>query len=157
MRWQDLIATSRLLTSTPDPNTVPLPDSLRRAVSTAYYAVFHALANSNADCLIGTPTNPLLEHAWHRARRGLDHTSARRHLEQDRHRLSPPVQRFIATLAALQNARHTADYDASRRFTLTEAHSWIDRAEEAITDFMSVDADERRAVSVQALIRGRGN
>ncbi len=25
MRWQDLIATSRLLTSTPDPNTAPLP------------------------------------------------------------------------------------------------------------------------------------
>ena len=60
MRWQDLIATSRLLTSTPDPNTAPLPDSLRRAVSTAYYAVFHALANSNADCLIGVPTSPLL-------------------------------------------------------------------------------------------------
>ena len=82
MRWQDLIATSRLLMSTPDPNTAPLPDSLRRAVSTAYYAVFHALANSNADCLIGVPTSPLLEHAWDRARRGLDHTPARRNLEQ---------------------------------------------------------------------------
>ena len=65
MRWQDLIVTSRLLTSTPDPNTAPLPDSLRRAVSTAYYAVFHALANSNADCLIGAQTSPLLEHTWH--------------------------------------------------------------------------------------------
>ena len=103
MRWQDLIATSRLLTSTPDPNTAPLPDSLRRAVSTAYYAVFHALANSNADCLIGVPTSPLLEHTWQRARRGLDHTPARRNLEQDRHRFSPPVQEFITTFAALQN------------------------------------------------------
>ena len=156
MRWQDLIATSRLLTSTPDPNTAPLPDSLRRAVSTAYYAVFHALANSNADCLIGVPTSPLLEHTWQRARRGLDHTPARRNLEQDRHRFSPPVQEFITTFAALQNARHTADYDASRQFTLTETQSWIYRAEEAITDFMSVDEDERRAVAVQALIRGRG-
>ena len=157
MRWQDLVSASRLLTSTPDPNTAPLPDSLRRAVSTAYYAAFHALANSNADCLIGTPTNRLLEHAWQRARRGLDHTLARRNLEQDRHMFSPPVQMFISTFAALQNARHTADYDASRQFTLTEAQSWIDRAEEAITDFMSVDADERRVVAVQALIRGRGN
>jgi len=157
MRWQDLIAASRLLTSTPDPTTAPLPDFLRRAVSTAYYAVFHALANSNADCLIGPPTNPLLEHAWHRARRGLDHTSARRNLEQDRQRFSPSVQEFIATFAALQNARHTADYDASRQFTLTEAQSWIDRAEQAIRDFMSVDEDERSAVAVQALIKERGN
>ncbi len=123
MRWQDLIAASRLLTSTTDQNTAPSPDSLRRAVSTAYYAAFHALANSNADCLIGTPTSPLLEHAWHKVRRGLDHTPARRNLEQDRPRFSPPVQEFIATFAALQNARHTADYDASRQFTLTEAHS----------------------------------
>ena len=66
------------------------------------------------------------------------------------------MQEFITTFAALQNARHTADYDASREFTLTETQSWINRAEEAITDFMSVGEDERRAVAVQALIRGRG-
>ena len=47
MRWQDLMVTSHLLSGTPDPNTTPLPDSLRRAVSTAYYALFHALANSD--------------------------------------------------------------------------------------------------------------
>lgn len=66
MQWRDLIAASRLLASMSDPNSIPLPDALRRAVSTEYYAVFHALANSNADCLIGPPTDPLLEHAWHR-------------------------------------------------------------------------------------------
>ena len=86
MQWRDLIAASRLLASMSDSDTVPLPDSLRRAVSTAYYAVFHALANSNADCLIGPPTDPLLEHAWHRIRRGLDHSQARRNLE---HRSRP--------------------------------------------------------------------
>ena len=31
-------------------------DDLRRAVSTAYYAMFHALANSNANTLIGAPS-----------------------------------------------------------------------------------------------------
>jgi hypothetical protein len=108
-------------------------------VSTAYYAVFHALANSNADCLIGSPNDALLEHAWHRVRRGLDHDAGRRNLEQDRHRFSAPVQEFIATFAGLQNARHAADYDASRQFTPTEVQSWIDQAEKAITDFMGVD------------------
>ncbi len=66
MRWQDLTAASRLLANAVNPNTAPPPDFMRRAVSTAYYAVFHALASSNADCLIGTSTDPLLEHAWHR-------------------------------------------------------------------------------------------
>ena len=155
MQWQDLIATSRLLTSTTESHPAPLPDSLRRAVSTAYYALFHALANSNADCLIGAPADPLLQHAWNRVQRGLDHTAARRNLEQDRHRFSQPVQEFIATFAALQNARHTADYDSSRQFSLTEAQSWINQAEKAITDFMAVDSNERRAVAVQALVRGR--
>ena len=157
MQWRDLIAASRLLASMSDPNSTPLPDALRRAVSTAYYAVFHALANSNADCLIGPPTDPLLEHAWHRIRRGLDHNQARRNLEQDRHRFSPPVQEFITTFAGLQDARHTADYDARRQFTLTETLSWIDLAEEAITDFMDVALNERRAVAAQTLIRRRPN
>ena len=40
------------------PNTQPLQDSLRRAVSTAYYAMFHALASSNADCLVGYASRP---------------------------------------------------------------------------------------------------
>ena len=157
MRWRDLIAASRLLASMSDSDTTPLPDSLRRAVSTAYYAVYHALANSNADCLIGPPTDPLLEHAWHRVQRGLDHNQARRNLEQDRHRFSPPVQKFITAFAGLQNARHTADYDARRKFTLTETFSWIDLAEKAITGFMGVALNERRAVAVQALIRRRTN
>ena len=49
MQWRDLIAASCLLASMSDPNSTPLPDALRRAVSTAYYAVFHVLANRNAD------------------------------------------------------------------------------------------------------------
>ena len=157
MQWRDLIAASRLLASMSDSDTVPRPDSLRRAVSTAYYAVFHALANSNADCLIGPPTDPLLEHAWHRVRRGLDHNQARRNLEQDLHRFSSPVQEFVTTFAGLQDARHAADYDARRQFTVTETFSWIDLAEEAITDFLGVALNEQRAVAAQALIRRRTN
>ena len=84
MRWQDFIATARLLTTTPHTNAQPLQDSLRRAVSTAYYAMFHALASRNADCLVGTPHDSLTEHAWARIYRGLNHSTARRNLLQDR-------------------------------------------------------------------------
>lgn len=157
MPWQDLIAASRHLIATNNTNAPPSTDFLRKAVSTAYYAAFRALADSNADCLIGNPTNPLLEHAWHRIQRGLDHSAARNNLNRDRQRFSAPVQEFIDTFDALQNARHTADYDTSRVFTPSEASAWVDRAETAITNFLSADVHERRAVAAQALIRGRSN
>ena len=89
MRWQDLITTARLLATAPHPNTQPLPDSLRRAVSAAYYAMFHALASSNAECLVGVPHDQLTEHAWSRTYRGLNHNSARRNLLQSRGLFSP--------------------------------------------------------------------
>ena len=157
MGWQDLIATSRLLTSSQNPDTQPLQDSLRRAVSTAYYAMFHALSNSNADCLVGVPHDPLSEHTWSRVYRGLNHNSARRNLLQDRHLFSPQVRHFAVTFAQLQDQRHRADYDPSTTFTLIQTLDWIDSAEVAIEGFMQTDADERKMVAIQSLIGRRSN
>ena len=47
--------------------------SLRRAISTAYYAVFHSLARIAADLIVGTDRNE----AWHQAHRALEHGSAK--------------------------------------------------------------------------------
>lgn len=157
MRWQDLIAASRLLTAMPHPDTYPLQDSLRRAVSTAYYAMFHALAGSNADCLVGTPHDPLTEHAWSRIYRGLNHNTARRNLLQDQGLFSPPVRQFAAYFAQLQDLRHQADYNPNRAFNLPQTLEWIDRAESAIERFMETDVDERKVIAVQTLIARRDN
>ncbi len=157
MRWQDLITTSRMLLTTLHPNTQPLPDSLRRAISTAYYAMFHALASSNADCLVGTPHDPLTEHAWSRTYRGLNHNAARRNLLPDLGLFSPQVRRFADAFAQLQAARHSADYDPNKSFTLSETLAWIDLAEEVIQGFMQTDADERKMVAIQSLIGRRTN
>ena len=157
MRWQDLIATSRLLTTTPYANTQPLQDSLRRAVSASYYAMFHALASSNADCLVGTPHDPLTEHAWSRIYRGLNHQAAKRNLLQDRGLFSPGIRQFADTFAQLQDQRHPADYDPNKSFTLFETLALIDLAEAAIQGFMQTDADERKMVTIQSLIGRRAN
>ena len=157
MRWQDLIATARLLATTLHPNTQPLQDSLRRSVSTAYYAMFHALASSNADSLVGTPHDPLTERAWSRVYRGLNHNAARRNLLQDRDLFSPQVQQFAGAFAQLQDVRHSADYDPNRTFTLPETLDWIVRAEAAIESLMQTDADERKIVAIQSLIGRRAN
>ena len=157
MRWQDLIAASRLLATALDSDSEPLQDSLRRAVSTAYYAMFHALASSNADCLVGAPHGALGEHAWSRCYRGLNHGPARRNLLQDQQLFSPQIEHFAVVFSQLQDQRHSADYDPGKSFTLTEVMAWIDLAEEGIEAFMLANADERRMVAVQTLIARRGN
>ena len=157
MRWQDLITASRLLTAAPHPDTQPLQDSLRRAVSTAYYSMFHALASSNAECLVDTPHDPLTEHAWSRIYRGLNHNAARRNLLQDRSLYSLHVQQFADAFAQLQDQRHRADYDPNRTFSRPQALYWIERAEGAIDNFMQISADERKMVAIQSLIGRRTN
>ena len=147
--WQDLLASSHQAVGS------GLPGSVRRSVSTAYYAMFHALAASNADCLVGSPQGSLDHHVWLRIYRGMDHRDARQNLNQDRQRFSPPVQRFIDTFGELQDARHAADYDPSRVVTPSEATHWIGRAGAAITEFVQVDRSERTAVAIQALIKRR--
>ena len=155
MRWQDLITSSRLLAATLNPNGQPLQDSLRRAVSTAYYAMFHALASSNADCLVGTPHDPLSGHAWSRVYRGLNHNAARRSLLQDLDLFSPQIKQFANAFTQLQDLRHQADYDPNKIFTLDEVLDWINLAETAIEEFMLTSADERKMVAIQSLVARR--
>ena len=147
--WQDLLASSYQAVAS------GLDGSIRRSVSTAYYVMFHALAASNADCLVGAPQSRLDQHTWLRAYRGMDHSDARRNLNQDRRLFSPPVQRFIDTFGELQDARHWADYDPSRVITPSEATHWIGRSGAATFEFMQVDRSERTAVAIQVLIRRR--
>ena len=118
--------------------------------------MFHALASSNADCLIGTPNDSLSEHAWSRLYRGLNHDTAKRNLQQDQSLFSPAIRHFADTFAQLQDQRHLADYEHSKVFTLSESLTWIDQAEDAIRNFMQTSAQERKMVAIQSLIRRRG-
>lgn len=155
MNWIALISSSRALATSTLPDIRPTDEALRRAVSTAYYAMFHALATSNADCIIGVARDPTGRHAWNRIYRGLDHRISREQLQQDQELFSPAIRRFATTFGQLQAVRHLADYDHEQNFTPDQAATWIDRAEEAIRDFMQASIEERRAVAVQSLIRRR--
>ncbi len=157
MNWEALIASSRALVAPVPPASQPTDEALRRAISTAYYAMFHALATSNADCIVGIPNDPTSRHAWDRVYRGLEHGIARTQLQQDQHLFSPDTRRFGDTFGRLQEVRQRADYDHAETFTTNLANTWIDRAEEAIRGFMQASVDERTAVAVQSLIRRRRN
>ena len=63
MNWEALIASSRTLSAPVPPASQPTDEVLRRAISTAYYPMFHALATSNADCIIGIERAALIRNA----------------------------------------------------------------------------------------------
>ena len=95
MDWVELLRASRLLAA-----GQPSQEALRRAVSTAYYAMFHALANSNADLIAG-PRTPANQSNWTAIYRSLRHYRAENPLHGWPHLFSPPVQNFAVVIAAM--------------------------------------------------------
>ena len=121
-------------------------EDLRRAVSTAYYALFHALANSNANTLIGTPKNDDDNAAWNRTHRALEHGAARNRFQHTGHMEAFPdiVREFADTFNELQRERQTADYNPDHIFTLSGALQIIDHARQAILRFTGISPEIRR-------------
>jgi hypothetical protein len=107
---------------------------LRRAVSDAYYALFHALATLCADNLIGVTKRD--SQAWRRIYRGLEHGRAKDEFNrQDVRQLHANVGRIAAAFIQLQDARHAADYDpATTLRRRSDAEALVSTAESAIAD-----------------------
>ena len=51
--WSELIVAGQANLAPQPPSNQPTPAAIRRGISGAYYAAFHALTASNADALIG--------------------------------------------------------------------------------------------------------
>ncbi len=119
------------------------------------YAVFHALAASNADVLAGPVYDSLTAEAWVRIYRGLNHNQARSQLQQNRSRFSANVQVFADLLRDLQNERHNADYNPLKIFTAQTAATWLNKADIVIANFLQASLSERVAVAIFTLVRTR--
>ena len=104
---------------------------LRRAVSTAYYVVFHCLAGAAANLLVGRSRGS----AWHRVYLALEHGKAKSACghKQAMKRFQPEIQYFADTFVILQDARHRADYALEGRYYKLDVLADIDQAENAIT------------------------
>ena len=157
MKWQHLIEMARLLAGQGALITPGRPRQamLKKAVSAAYYALFHALCYSNANVLIGSSARAARLPGWTRTYRALDHNAARDRLLQHHSGASPAVQSFGTAFSVLQANRHRADYDPGARFYRANTVSLIDRAEDAIRAFLSTDDQERRELAAAVLMRGR--
>ncbi len=136
----------------------PLQASLRRAVSAAYYAVFHLLVDAGGRSLTDS-TDVKLRHQLQRA---YNH-AAMKTVCQNLHTLIPlmtqplePQLRDVArTFVDLQQARHDADYDRSVTFIRTDVLQKIALANSAFSNWKAIHSNQNARVFLAALLLQR--
>jgi hypothetical protein len=137
----------------------PRQASLRRAVSTAYYALFQALCETCASRLVGRG-KPW--EAYTPIFRAVEHTRTSQTLSHRSFANAPALQRLGFAFNELQAAREWADcnpeprpkFDATRNsspFTRSEALTLVELAEEAVQILDGLD-DETRLNLVTRLV-----
>ena len=152
MNSRDLIETARRLTEFGTPQ--PTQADLRRAVSTAYYVLFHCLAGAAADLLTGSSRR---SPEWHQVYRALEHGKARNACQQQGVMRTFPmeIRSFAKAFVDLQDARHQADYAPESRYLKPDVLAIIDTVEEAIDRFEQADVRHQRSFAVHVLFKRR--
>lgn len=154
MKPLDLIASANILVRSCKGK--PSQVSLRRATSSAYYAMFHCLARTCADLLVGGSNAARSKHAWRQTYRALEHGFAKSACKDGIVTKFPKaIEDFANNFVALQEKRHAADYDPSVKLTKSEVIADIAAAQEAITQFQREQAKDRRAFAAHVLFKKR--
>jgi uncharacterized protein (UPF0332 family) len=124
MTYHDDLLDQALHLARRDP-TRPKQASLRRAVSTAYYALFHLLISEAVSYWRLKRQRTLLARSFdHRKMKGVCHNCRSQIAD---------LRAVAKTFVDLQDSRHRADYDNSGVWTKMEAMSAIKRARTAFT------------------------
>jgi len=147
---QELIDTCRNLLTPPTSDA-----DLRRAISTAYYALFHALAASNAELIAGQPGSARSTHAWDRTYRRLEHGRARNNLSANRNLISQDGDEFVRIFIEAQGHRLQADYDPNAQINISLAMHLIAQADATIRNFAQLTEEERRFLAAQSMFDSR--
>lgn len=137
----------------------PRQANLRRAVSTAYYAMFHCLAAICADLLVGGEGSERSEPAWRQVYRALEHGAARQRCNRPAmmQRFPAEIQDFAEKFVLMQQKRHQADYGPEGVFDKDTVLQDIIAVAEAIAKLRSVPVKDRRAFAVYLLFSLRNN
>ena len=134
----------------------PRQANLLRAMSTVYYALFHALARTCADCLIGTGQRR--SRAWAQVYRAVEHSAVKEACKHDTMlRFPDAVQNFADLFVEMQIARHRADYDPRTNVSRVQVGRGIELARRVIDDFNDVALPDRRAFAAYVLLRRRAD
>jgi hypothetical protein len=150
----DLIAQATKLIR-PPPAGPPLQVDFRRAISSAYYAVFHLTLAAAADVVVGRIHRGSPNYAL--VYRSVDHRGFKELCEVTRKSslpakyrnhgpaggFGPDLKGFASAAAALQEARHEADYDPRPRFRTSKAVLQIDLARTALHHWAAAPPEQR--------------
>jgi len=134
--------------------TRPKQISLSRATSTAYYALFHALAYLCARELVGWAKDWKFVTPIYRA---LDHSTVKRVFERDRDGAiyGEEVAEIGRIFVLLQQARNTADYDPEFFSNREKTLELIRLARKAVQSTLTLKADTGRLLAVHLIGRQR--
>ncbi len=148
----------------------PKQASLRRAISAAYYAIFHLLVDESSRMLVSGMHRKPLRMCVQRAFLHSDMKSAAVSFSTGRvpgkliaaldgQVLQIQLQNVGKAFVELQQARHESDYDTARRFSRAEALDLIGQTERAFVAWRgvrgSIQADTfLMALLVQRRLRG---
>jgi uncharacterized protein (UPF0332 family) len=119
----------------------PKQASLRRAVSTAYYALFHLLIDDAV-------SQWAIEHQRRMLARTFDHGAMKATCNELVKAVKGGAQRpqelYVVAQAfmQLQQHRHDADYDIGKIWTRTDVENVLELANEAFTSWMKIRTDE---------------
>ena len=139
----------------------PRQAEMRRAISAAYYAMFHALARCCADTLVGSTPARRSRRAWRQTYRALEHRFAKNQCANQSvmGRFPPQIQDFGELFVEMQRLRHIADYDPDpdpeTDFARAHIMHLIAETSRTITDFQSAYVIDRRAFAAFVLFRLR--
>jgi uncharacterized protein (UPF0332 family) len=135
----------------------PRQVDLRRAISSAYYGLFHFCLTATADEFVGVGQRTTNRYAL--VYRSIDHRGLKSLcVEASKPTPSPrlaayvplggfdtDIQVFSTAMVELQEKRHQADYNPLPRFNTADAQLAIVTARNAIARFQSAQEDHRKA------------
>jgi hypothetical protein len=134
----------------------PRQADLRRAISAAYYGVFHAVATEAADEFVGRTQRDSSRYALvyrsvgHRRLREVcddvvKSTAPSKYLKYlPRDGLGPDLVAVAAAIGELQERRHSADYDSLFRAKTSDADLAVATARNALSHFRNASRGPRR-------------
>lgn len=147
--YSDLLNTALLLARQGATQT-----DFRRSTSTSYYALFHWLARTCADMLVGSNASTRSQRAWRHVYRRLEHRHAKNRcaeLKGDPRGFPKPILRFAEQFVAHQEKRELADYDPDHTSTKSEAVTDVTLAAQAILGIQRTHLKDRTAFAVWVL------
>ena len=152
----DLLSGARYLAER-GANKRPRQADLKRAMSSIYYALFHALARTCADMLIGGRNSDRADAAWRQIYRSLEHGLAASQCANKAAivRFPKEIQDVANSFLIMQKKRHEADYDPAFRTFKPEVLLDLAAVQRVIELFVKSKARDRRAFAAFILFRTR--